>query len=658
MERDVNKKARALAKTQTGEERRNFFLALKMYRKARKYAKRLHLKKQLNELETLKSEDPRRFWQLLQNLKEGGSDTDHSTKIPPGEWYDHLVQINKDPHPHSEHIQTEILKNLQQKNFDELDFAFSLEEIKKAIQALKNNKTTGLDRISNEMIKSCNSETLLCLKNIFNKVYLSEEYPNLWCQGYVSNIHKKGSYFDPQNYRHITITSSLGKLFNLTLNNRLQTYIQKHNLITPQQIGFEKGSSTVDHIFTLKTIIDKYTTKSQKLYTCFVDYKQAFDRIWHQGLLLKLTRMGINNNLFRMINSMYSKIELQIKHGNSLTNKFTSTLGVRQGDNLSPTLFNLYINDLHLSIQNQRNTDPITIGSYTFNSLFYADDVVLISTSSEGLQNCITALKEFSDKWKLEVNLDKTKVLTFNNKGTLTQKEYKYGTDKIQQTDKYTYLGIDLDQTGTFKQAITTLQNKGLKALYKIQQLTDNNTNINTLLNIFDHTIKPILTYGSEVWGVSLIKHKNINNKDSIIRDIEDSKINQLELKFYKQLLRVKRNTTTIGVRGELGRHPIGIYALSNSLKYLNTLQAKPDHKLAKQALLESKKLSLNNNKTWYNIVTKIRKTFNIEHSRSNLTKHQIKKKLSNNSPSTKIRVRDTLVGPTLLYRRHQRSGG
>ena len=60
--------------------------------------------------------------------------------------------------------------------------------------------------------------------------------------------------------------------------------------------------------------------------------------MWHQGLLLKLTRLGINNNLFNMINSTYSKTELQLKYGNNLTQKFKSTIGGRQGDNLSPNL--------------------------------------------------------------------------------------------------------------------------------------------------------------------------------------------------------------------------------------------------------------------------------------------------------------------------------
>ena len=90
---------------------------------------------------------------------------------------------------------------------------------------------------------------------------------------------------------------------------------------------------------------------------------------------------------------MYSKTELQLKYGNKLTDKFKSTIGVRQDDNLSPTLFNLYINDLIQHIQRKTDTDPVIIGNHSFNILLYADDVVLLSRTSKGLQNCINTLK-------------------------------------------------------------------------------------------------------------------------------------------------------------------------------------------------------------------------------------------------------------------------
>jgi len=601
MEKEVNKKGRLMVKTQTGEARKSFFLALKRYKKAKKYAKRHFMQTQISKLETLKTEDPKQFWHMLQNLKGGQANPDHASKITPGDWYDYIMTANKSEHTLSTTLTDKITQGLKHRSFNELDFSFTLQEIQTAIQKLKNNKAVGLDLISNEMLKCLNEDSLLCLKNMLNKIYTSNDYPQSWCRGYIVNIHKKGSHFDPQNYRNITITSSLGKLFNLILNNRLQNYLTKHNLISPQQIGFQKDSSTADHVFTLKTIIDKYTQrKSQKLYTCFIDFRQAFDRIWHQGLLYKLMNIGINNNFWNMINSMYSKIELQIKCGNQLTDKFASSVGVRQGDNLSPTLFNIYINDLIQCINKQSNTDPVTIGDKTLSLLLYADDVVIVSTSSTGLQNCINALKTFTEEWKLELNLQKTKTLIFNNKETYSHKFY-FGEGEIQCTDKYTYLGIEFDQNCNFQQAINSLQNKGIKAMFKLRQLTDSITNINTLLTIFDHTIKPILLYGSEVWGINIIKQKNLNDLTHIMKDLQDSKLNSLELKFYKQILRVRRNTPTTGVRGELGRHPLSLYAISNSIKYLYSIQIKPEHKLVKQALKESQ--TLNPKRSWSHLV-------------------------------------------------------
>ena len=321
---------------------------------------------------------------------------------------------------------------------------------------------------------------------------------------------------------------------------------------------------------------------------------------------------------------MYSKTNLSIKLGDKLTKTFPSTIGVRQGDNLSPTLFNLYINDLQQHLKNEENTDPVTIGTFTLNALLYADDVILLSTSSKGLQNCIRTLKEFSDTWKLEVNLDKTKTLIFNNKNQQNNEKFWYGNKEIQQTSKYTYLGIELDTTGTFTEAIKSLHAKALKALYKLQQITENNYNIKTNLYIFDHTIKPILLYGSEVWGAHLVKTKNLSNKSKIIKDLEDNIINQLELKYCRGLLKVKRNTATTGVRGELGRHPIGISALSNSMKYLKTLEQKPNDTLVKQALIEQSNPNHKQN-SWYNHVKELEKTFHIQPPRINPTKAHIK---------------------------------
>ena len=282
------------------------------------------------------------------------------------------------------------------------------------------------------MIKTSDEQIHNSIIQLFNKIFTIGIYPLGWSIGSITNLHKKGSYLDPQNYRSITITSSLGKLFNSIMASRLQKYVEKYQRITPEQIGFTQGSSTSDHIFTLNTIINKYTyKKTQKLYACFVDFKQAFDRVWHMGLFYKLSKMDINNHFLRIIRSMYSNIKLSVKTRNLLTDQFQSNIGVRQGDNLSPLLFNLYINDIPQYINMQGGTDPVIIGNTRINCLMYADDVVLISTSKADLQKCIHSIKQFSEKWKLDVNLNKTKVMIFNKNGAHLSDDFTYGDESL-----------------------------------------------------------------------------------------------------------------------------------------------------------------------------------------------------------------------------------
>lgn len=600
MERTVIKRGLDMIKYQTGELRQKYFLTLKKYRKEKKYAKRHYINGQIEKLNDLHNTNPKRFWQILQDIKEGGPPINHADNIEPGAWYDYLSKLYRKPtNQDNDVITKELNSNLTNKNFNELDFSIGMEELLNAIKKLRNHKSPGLDKISNEMIKQAPDELTTCIRSFFNKIFTMGKYPKQWSMGYITNIHKKGSTLNPANYRSITITSSLGKLFNSIMSNRLQTYLNRHNLISKTQIGFEKDSSTSDHIFTLRTIIDKYTQKKdQKLYSCFIDFRQAFDRVWHTGLMLKLTRMGINNHFFKIIQSMYSQTSLCAKVNNKLTDSFTSDIGVRQGDNLSPTLFKIYINDLVDHIKNTKNTDSITLGAKSINALLYADDVVLLSTTKEGLQNCIDAVKNFSEQWKLELNLNKTKVLIFNKGGNTIQEDLYYGIEKIDCTDKYTYLGLNLEPSGSFESAINSLYNKGLKAMYKLNKLLDQNYNIETVLHIFDHTVKPVILYASEVWGTDVVT-PNFKTLESFHKNLDKNKISQLELKFYRRLLQVRRNTPVLGIRGELGRHPLTISAIANSIKYLHTIENKNNGQLVKEALAESRNMANTRKSSW-----------------------------------------------------------
>ena len=160
----------------------------------------------------------------------------------------------------------------------------------------------------------------------------------LWNGAKDSPIFKSENKLNPENYRPICVTGCLSKLFCLILNERLTTFLHKYNNIDPCQIGFQAKTRTSDHIFSLKTPINKYVLYAPKgkIYACFVDFKKAYDSIWQEGLFRRLECLNINGPFLNLLTDMYSKNPYAIKIGNERTRFFRCKKGARQGYPPSP----------------------------------------------------------------------------------------------------------------------------------------------------------------------------------------------------------------------------------------------------------------------------------------------------------------------------------
>ena len=138
-----------------------------------------------------------------------------------------------------------------------------------------------------------------------NYHFIEKLYPSQWPTNFLKPIFKKGSTLDPDNYRGLAVGSAFAKLFSFILLNRLTEFIDIKKLISPNQIGFMKLMGTSDHIFLLRTIVEKIVKKNKKrLYVVFIDFKKAYDTVNRKLLYEKLKNLGINGTFMRNIEAI------------------------------------------------------------------------------------------------------------------------------------------------------------------------------------------------------------------------------------------------------------------------------------------------------------------------------------------------------------------
>ena len=191
-------------------------------------------------------------------------------------------------------------------------------------------------------------------------------------------------------------------------------------------------------------------------------------------MLYKLLQVGIGSNFYRIITDMYSKTQCSIKLDLYMKKTFACNRGVRQGRILSPVLFNLFLNELPQLLECPE-VDPFLLPNGTkLSCLLYADDLVLLSHSQQGLQTALNKLSAFCHTWKMNVNLSKTKLIIFQKTSWKTFNPYLTLNDCIiEKVEEYTYLGIKMTSTGNFSLAENTLKEKALQALFATKRLMD-----------------------------------------------------------------------------------------------------------------------------------------------------------------------------------------
>ena len=202
------------------------------------------------------------------------------------------------------------------------------------------------------------------------------------------------------------------------LTHRLYSWAEENNKIDE---GFRRGYSTIDNIFTLQSMVQKYLScPGGRFYCIYVAFHKAFDKINHNALFNSLKQKGLGGKFYHLLLSCYGNQKSCVRTAKGLTDLFPCNTGTKQGDVSSPIIFSLFINDLFTMLRDTCSQGIfITKNIQDILCLMFADDVASCAETATKLQQQINVIQNFCSITGMELNLKKTEIIVFRNGGHL-----------------------------------------------------------------------------------------------------------------------------------------------------------------------------------------------------------------------------------------------
>ena len=332
---------------------------------------------------------------------------------------------------------------------------------------------------------------------------LVNHFPKQLHVGLITAVYKSGDKGDMSNHRGIIVGLVIATLFAMVLDHRIAVWTEAEGIKAKGQAGFRKDFRTTN-IFVLKSLIDKQKQMHGKLYSCFVDFKKAFDTVPCGLLWQVLETIGTRAPILDCIKSLYSHDSAAVRTQEGISDIFDCLMGVKQGCPLSATLFaiGLFVDSLEQHLTDTLGGDAPSLSGVLIPLLLYADDLTIMSTTPAGLQWQLSALQFFCEQRQLTVNLAKTKAVTFGFRARCQAS--KFNGIEVERVQTYRYLGFEVHASKALTHSISKLLAAANKAMHAMNRRC-------AFLHIYDPEqrckfldsfVLPILSYASEVWAV------------------------------------------------------------------------------------------------------------------------------------------------------------
>lgn len=396
--------------------------------------------------------------------------------------------------------------------------AIKSQEVVDIIKKLDAKKAPGYDLITGTILKQLPSVAITALTQIFNAVLRTSHFPSQWKVAQIILVLKPGKPAEETtSYRPISLLPILSKMFEKLFFGRLKQQLDALNIVPDHQFGFRENHATIEQVHRVVQILHRTFEEKKYCSAAFLDITQAFDKVWHPGLLYKLKKL-LPATFYQVLKSYLSDRYFMVKYQEEVTGLYPIKAGVPQGSVLGPALYLIFTAD----IPTTPNTTITT----------FADDTAILATSevpalaSEKTQEALDSLQGWLKRWRIKANEAKSQHVTFTLR-TETCPSVTLNGQQLPRSENAKYLGMHLDQRLNWKHHIFSKRKQlGLK-FSKLYWLIGRNSKLSleSKITIYKVILKPIWTYGVQLWGTASVSNLEILQRfqSKALRTIADA---------------------------------------------------------------------------------------------------------------------------------------
>jgi sorting nexin-29 len=382
----------------------------------------------------------------------------------------------------------------------------------------------------------------------------------------------------------------------MVLMLRMDGWAETQGLRATCQAGFRTGRSTTDNVFLLQHAIETSRGDRKPLYAAFIDFRKAYDTINRQLLWRVLHGMGVYGRILTVLQNLYTGVSLRVRVAGEVGESFGASVGVRQGDPLSPLLFGIFIDRFEKYLAHhctQCGVSALQAGGF-LRALLYADDLTLLAQSKADLQQMLDCLQKFADMNLMTVNLKKSKLMAFGAVGRckIGSGEIRYGGEPLGVVQEFVFLGVTFHASQSHvskhvKDNSGYNLSKAKLALLALSRRTKELGihNVKVLCNLFNTLVLSVLNYCCPVWSVyhlQDLKHGSIQwgKKANSAEDLQRS--------FLRRICGAPDSVTVGVLMCELHRSPVLHSWCKQCIQWYNTVVKRPQGDLVRMALVHS----------------------------------------------------------------------